>query len=574
MHTLFEQVVDHLSRIYPDQDLQSIATRAIETMGVKAEQAPTPLHVNKWSEKDVWVIAYGDSIKQADKAPLETLLEFTDQHFADVVSGLHILPFFPYSSDEGFSVIDYSQVNESLGNWSHIEALGKHYDLMGDLVINHCSQRSRWFENFKQRKDPGKDYFMEGSAEDDISDVVRPRTSPLLRATQTLDGERLVWCTFSHDQVDLNFKNPAVFIEMVLILRRYLEQGIRIFRMDAVAFLWKEIGTPCIHLPQTHEFVRLLRTLIEAHSKNAIVITETNVPMYENLSYFGNANEAHGVYNFPLPPLLIHSLISGSAVHLKQWQMNTPEAQDGTFYFNFIASHDGIGLRPAMGLLDQSEIDSMINTIQSFGGRISWRAVKGGKNEPYEMNVSLFDALQGTVNGPDKWQFDRFVCAHAIMLALEGIPGIYIHSLLATQNDYDRLELTQHNRNINRHKWDLEALTVQLENPASHHAKVKNTLSSLIKVRTKQAAFHPNAAQITLHLQDQIFGFIRYSHDSEQHVYCLHNVSDKPQTVPTAHINLDPNSQWTDAVSGDKFDVDQFEFTLPPYGFLWLTDHQ
>ncbi len=573
MNTLFHVVTDHLSRIYPDLDIELIAQRAIETMGLGVDQTPCPLHIDKWSENDVWVITYGDSIQQEEDAPLRTLKEFANQHLKSTVSGLHILPFFPYSSDEGFSVINYSEVNQSLGDWQDIEDLAESFDLMGDLVINHCSQRSRWFENFKQRKDPGQSYFIESDAEVDLSDVVRPRTSPLLRETRTLDGERLVWCTFSHDQVDLNFKNPDVFIEMVLILKRYLEQGIKIFRLDAVAFLWKEIGTNCIHLPETHEFVRLFRCLIEAHTPGAIVITETNVPMFENLSYFGNANEAHGVYNFPLPPLLIHTLISGNCHHLKQWQINTPQAQTGTFYFNFIASHDGIGLRPAAGLLSQSEIDSMINTMQSFGARVSWRTVKDGQNEPYEINVSLYDALQGTADGPDKWQFDRFICAHAIMLALEGIPGIYIHSMLGTQNDYDRLELTQHNRNINRHKWELDKLNKELETPSSHHAKVLDALSSLITLRRQQPAFHPNALQFTLHLQDEVFGFLRQSLDQKQSIYCLYNVSNQAQRIPISSINLNSECHWRDLQSDQHIYPELGELVLAPYAFVWITDN-
>ena len=571
-NSLLNVVADHLSRIYPDLEYRDIAERAIKTMGLSTQQAPCPLHQNKWSQRDAWVITYGDSIQTEGEAPLKTLKNFSDKYLKDAISGLHILPFFPYSSDEGFSVIDYSQVNESLGSWEDIEVIGKDYDLMSDLVINHCSQRSRWFENFRQRKDPGKDYFYEGDPEQDLSEVVRPRTSSLLRETRTLDGDKYVWCTFSHDQVDLNFENPDVFLEMALIVRRYLEQGVKIFRLDAVAFLWKTPGTTCVHLPQTHEFVRLFRTLIEAHSSDAIIITETNVPIHENLSYLGNANEAHAVYNFSLPPLLIHALTRGTSEHLKRWQMSMPPAQNGTFYFNFIASHDGIGLRPVAGLLDQKEIDQLINTMQNFGARVSWRAVADGKNEPYEINVSLFDALQGTSKGTDNWQLSRFLCAHAIMFALEGIPGVYIHSLLATQNDYERVELTNHNRNINRHKWSLEELEKQLSNPKSLHAQALKGITDLLKLRAKHTAFHPNAVQYTLHLGEQVFGFWRQSTDRQQSIFCIHNVSDQDVHVPISSINLVTTQEWLDLVSDQVLDSNQDNLTLKPYQFVWLSN--
>ena len=498
--TIFKSVTEHLSFIYPELDIDQITSQAIDAIGVSPTQEVLPQHKNKWSEKDAWVITYGDTLTNNDEAPLKTLKRFSDTYLKDVISGIHILPFFPYSSDDGFSVINYAQVNDSLGSWDDIKDIASEYDLMADLVINHCSQRSQWFENFKQNKDPGRDYFFQTNPSENLGDVVRPRTSSLLRETQTTDGVKHVWCTFSHDQVDLNFANPDVFIEMVKIVRGYLEQGVRIFRLDAVAFLWKEVGTDCIHLPQTHEFVRLFRTLIEAHTEDAIVITETNVPNHENLSYFGNANEAHAVYNFSLPPLLLHAFATGNAEYLQRWQMSMPPAQTGTFYFNFVASHDGIGLRPAKDLLSESDLDQLINTMQSFGGRISWRSASGGKNEAYEINIALFDAMQGTLEGPDRWQKERFLCAHAIMCALEGVPGIYIHSLLATQNDYAKVELTNQNRSINRTKWDYPELVEKLEDKSSHNSRVLLSLTQLLEKRTSQPAFHPNAIQYTLHL--------------------------------------------------------------------------
>ncbi|MFT5572986.1 MAG: sucrose phosphorylase [Cryomorphaceae bacterium] len=569
---LITAVNEHLSQIYPELDCQALARDTLDAMKLPISTSTQPLHKNKWSQRDIWVITYGDSVFTENEAPLHTLKKFSDRYLKGVVSGLHILPFFPYSSDDGFSVINFSQVNESLGDWSDIEAIGKDYDLMADLVINHCSQRSQWFENFRQRKNPGKDYFVEALPTDDLSLVVRPRTSPLLRETQTLNGIRHVWCTFSHDQADLNFSNPKVFLEMARIVRRYLEQGVRIFRLDAVAFLWKETGTDCVHLPQTHEFVRLFRTIIEAHTPDAIVITETNVPNIENLSYFGNANEAHAIYNFSLPPLLLHAFVKGSSEHLKRWQMSMPPAQAGTFYFNFIASHDGIGLRPTKGLLAEHELDELVNTMQSFGARISWRAVEGGKNEPYEINVALYDALQGTVNGADQWQHDRFVCAHALMFALEGVPGIYIHSLLATQNDHERVEVTKQNRSINRHKWDYEALLSTLDDPSSYHAKALNGLTALLSIRARQSAFHPNAVQYTLHLGDHVFAFWRQSIDRSQSIFCIFNVTDKPVSIPLSSVNLITLEIWVDLASGDTYRATDHSLDLAPYGFVWLSN--
>jgi sucrose phosphorylase len=391
---------------------------------------------------------------------------------------------------------------------------------------------------------------------------------------ETAEGTQHVWCTFSHDQVDLNFKNPEVLKQFVSIIRQYLDNGVRIFRLDAVAFLWKEIGTNCLNLEQTHEVVRLLRSLIEQARPDAIIITETNIPNRENLAYFGNANEAHCIYNFSLPPLLVNTLVTGSCDHLKQWMMSMPPARNGTAYFNFIASHDGIGLRPAEGLLDEQEIDSLVSTMQQFGGLISWRNAENGTRKPYEINISLFDALQGTKDGADENGLQRFLCAHAIMLALEGIPGIYIHSLVGTRNDYQRAENSGHNRAINRHQWDYKALQSELNDETSTHHQVYHRLKSLFNIRSNQSAFHPNATQFTLHLGSQLFGFWRQSMDREQSIFCVSNISNQMQTLEMSDLNLIDTEDWFDLISGDTFGEKHQIIELAPYQTVWITNLQ
>ena len=575
---LHDKVKHHLEYIYADvpleHSLESLTMSLMETMGIKPDEDVSlpQSHSNYWDEEDIIMITYGDSVIDGDERPLVTLNRFLNRYSKNTINNVHILPFFPYSSDDGFSVIDYSSVNEALGSWDDIEAIAKDYGLMTDLVINHCSARSVWFDNFIKGEGPGSDFFFTGDPADDLSIVTRPRVSPLLRETETKDGTKHVWCTFSHDQVDFDFKNPKVLLTFIDIIRLYIDKGAKIFRLDAVAFLWKIVGTNCINLPQTHEVIRLIRTLIEHVDPSIIIITETNIPNRENLTYFGNANEAHAIYNFSLPPLLVNTLVTGNCKYLKSWMMSMPPAQNGTAYFNFIASHDGIGLRPAEGLLDDEEISELVHTMQNFGGKISWRASDHGQQKPYEINITLFDALQGTTKGPDKWQIDRFICAHAIMLGMEGIPGIYIHSLLGTSNDYEKVANTGQNRSINRRRWDFKELEALLDSPYSQHHKVLTRLSQLIRIRKAQPAFHPNATQFTLQLNESIFGYWRQSLDRKQSIFCISNVSDEEQTILLSDINLIGTDNWIDLVTRQQIALSDAFLQLKPYQTLWISN--
>lgn len=582
MADLNTRVSSHLQHIYPALDsdqLQRLAASLMATMRLQPEQVHAGRQHQLWDQSDVYLITYGDSIKaDAGDKPLQTLKTFLHQHLQGTITGVHVLPFFPWSSDDGFAVSDYDSVHPALGDWQDIEALSVDFKLMADLVINHCSSSHTWFQQFIDGEAPGKNYFYTADPTLDLSAVTRPRTSELLRPVVTADGIRHVWCTFGHDQVDFDFRNPDVLLEFVRIIRLYLDHRIRVFRLDAVAFIWKQPGTNCLNLLQTHEIVRLLRALIEHADHEALIITETNIPKRENLSYFGNANEAHSIYNFSLPPLLLFTLLKGNCRHLKNWLMSMPPAQLGTFYFNFIASHDGIGLRPAEGLLNDHEIEALLAGVERSGGRISWRATSALARRPYEINISLWDALSCTLQDqsgqPDSWQLQRFICAHAILLALEGVPAFYIHSLLGTGNDEQRLAQSGHNRHINRHQWSHTGLNSLLDDADTHHAKVLSALKSLIAIRQQQPAFHPNATQFTLHLGDGIFAFWRQSINREQSIFALNNITLQTHHIALSDINLIDTDDWYDLVSGEHVALDASEIVLAPYQTVWLSNRR
>ena len=561
--------------VVAEERLKKIVDDLIGAIGASAAPVQTgPAHpADLWSQRDVALITYGDSIVDGGSKPLKVLRDFCEKWLGNCVTWVHILPFFPWTSDDGFSVLDYSSVNQALGDWNDINDIATDYRLMADLVLNHCSSRSAWFDNFKQGIDPGRGYFFAKGPTFDVSRVVRPRTSDLTMPVATWEGEQQVWCTFSHDQVDFDFSNPDVLLEFTRIIRLYLDRGVRIFRLDAVAFTWKRSGTTCINLPEAHDLVRLLRSLIEWVQPDAIIITETNVPNIENLAYFGQRDEAHCIYNFALPPLLIHTLVEADSSRITRWLMSMPPAILGTTYFNFLASHDGIGLRPVEGLLSEGELDSMIDRLQENGALLSWREHADGTRSVYEVNVSLFDAFKHSGEAVDG-TLDRMILAHAILLGLEGVPAIYLHSFVATNNDLTRVENTGHNRAINRHQWALDELTGLLNDAKSQHARCLQAIKQLIDMRQGQPAFHPNATQFTLNCGRSIFGFWRQSPDRAQSVFCLYNVTPTSTTIAAASLNLVGSDSWRDLISGETVDLFSEDPTieLAPYQAVWLTN--
>jgi sucrose phosphorylase len=568
-----ERVSLHVKEIYGEEDAEEITEDLMEAANMSEQVLPVALGTSKWDQSDVFLIAYGNSIVREGRPPLRELNNFLVRDLKETFSGVHILPFNPYSSDDGFSVIDYTAVDPALGTWENIAAIESEFTVMADLVINHCSRESTWFKNFVKNKAPGRGYFIDGMEFEDLSKVVRPRSTPLLTEVETVDGVRQVWCTFGEDQIDLNYRNPDVLLEIVRVIRFYVEQGIRYFRLDAIAFLWKESGTTCVHLHQTHELIKLLRLVIENLEPNAVIITETNVPNRENLSYFGNDNEAHLIYNFSLPPLLLHAVLNGDCRHLKTWMMSMPPARRGRAYLNFIASHDGIGLRPAEGLLSTEELDGLLETIRDGGGEISMRRMPNGELKPYEANIALYSAMARPIGSEeDGLQAARFICAHTIMLAMEGLPAIYIHSMLATENDREGMAKSGRERSINRHQWPAEALEAALGDDSRHHKAIFEEMKRLIEIRRHQPGFHPNATQYTLHFSDEIFAFWRESLDRDQSIFALHNVSAKKQSIPLMELNLIATESWRDLLSGTAYTNLEAVIELEPYGCAWITN--
>jgi len=520
-----------------------------------------------FSQEDVFLITYGDTLKNTGERPLETLYKFTLRHFKDVFSTLHILPFFPFSSDDGFSVIDFFTVNPELGNWEDIRRLGREFQLMFDLVLNHVSAKSRWFQNYLAEKPNYEDFAIEVDPLADLSSVTRPRSLPLLtRFKKTSDDPVYVWTTFSADQIDLNYKSVEVLKHMVKALLFYVEQGATAIRLDAVAYIWKEIGTTCTHLPQAHQVVQLFRSILNVVAPDVLMITETNVPHDENMSYFGNGhNEGQMIYNFTLPPLLFYTFVREDSTVLSRWAKDLKVPSHSNTFFNFTASHDGIGVRPLEGILPPAEIDKLIDVVKENGGRVSYRKNSDGSDSPYELNITYVDALSTPGATENSLHAQKFLASQSIQYALPGVPASYIHSVLGSRNWEVGVGQTQRARTINREKLRVDGVSSQLKDPESFRSQIFYRYIKMIKTRREQSAFHPNAGFEILEINPLLFVIARYAED--QKLYAVTNISSKRVTASFSRTGA--HARMRDVITGEIFRTDTL--TLNPYQFLWLS---
>ncbi|MBO1923284.1 sugar phosphorylase [Thiomicrorhabdus sp. 6S3-12] len=571
-----DRIKKRLDAIYQDSVKVEIAYKGIiELLAKQAKR--TPHKEAKWDQTDAVLITYGDTFLQEGEMPLTTLQRFLDEHVKGAISCVHILPFFPYSSDDGFSVIDYCMVDPDLGDWEHVDEISQQYNLMFDLVINHVSRESLWFTDYKANNSPYTDFFIEVEGEPDLSQVTRPRNTPLLVPAYTHRGRKKVWATFSADQIDLNFANPLVLLRMLSVLLFYVSKGARIIRLDAIAFLWKQIGTNCIHLPQTHEAVKLMRDLVEMVAPDAIILTETNVPHIENLSYFGESDEAHMVYQFSLAPLILHALHRGDGNYLTDWAFNLEPPPEGCTFLNFTASHDGIGLRPVEGILPQREVEDLVTNMHRLGGFVSMKSNPDGSQSPYEINITYFSALREThnSNGPDQWQVERFICSQNIMMCLQGVPAFYIHSLVATPNDHEGVEKTGRTRSINRRKWEYPYLQALIDSGRSSNAEVIKRLTRLLTLRKKHKAFDPNTPQQILDLGKEFFALWRAGDDVKFPILAIHNLTSDIQMLDLSQINgFNEHPVWVNLLDATMVESQSDKFVLQPYQSLWLMPEQ
>jgi sucrose phosphorylase len=527
----------------------------------------------KLDERDVLVITYGDQFTGRGRAPLKNLEEFSKKYLSELISCIHILPFFPYSSDDGFSVTDYTQVREELGDWGDIRDIGAEFKLMIDLVCNHVSAKSEWFHRYLSGDEAYWDFFIEMDADADLSMVARPRTSPLLTAFDTPKGKKYLWTTFSGDQVDLNYQNEKLLLRIIDVLLCYAGMGADLIRLDAACYLWKKAGTACIHLPETHTVIRLFKDVLDLAAPGVILVTETNVPHRDNIAYFGDGhNEAGMIYQFPLPPLMLYTLLKEDASVLSKWVDSLAPISDEATYLNFLASHDGIGVTPARELLREEDIGMMAGKVAERGGYVSYKKNPDGSASPYEFNISYFDALSGADDSGDV-RIKRFLVAHAITMSLPGVPGIYIHSLLGSRNYAEGVAQTGRYRMINREKNDIDAVERMLDDDSQMGSRVFRGFQRMLKARRSEKAFHPNAGQRAIPADDKLFCLVRTSVDRKERLLAIHNISGERRGIALDLQKYELRAKRAEdivchhdaEVSGQILSV-----ALDPYEFAWI----
>ena len=518
-----------------------------------------------WDEKDIVLITYADQFSAPGEKALPVFTRFYNEWLSRSFSHVHLLPFYPWSSDDGFSVIDYHEVAPETGSWRDVAELKKSASLMFDFVCNHMSAKSKWFENYINQTPGYEDFFISVDPETDLSAVTRPRALPLLTPFTLHDGSvRHLWTTFSEDQIDLNFASPEVLIAMVDVLLHYLMEGARYIRLDAVGFMWKIPGTNCIHLEQTHRLIQLFRAITDRVAPGTVLITETNVPHKDNISYFGDGeNEAQMVYQFSLPPLVLHAVHCQDVRALCQWASSLKLPSMKTTWFNFLASHDGIGLNPLRGILPESEILSLVEKLQQEGALVNWKNNPDGTRSPYEINVTYLDALSAK-ESEDNERIARFILAHAVLLSFPGVPAVYIQSILGSRNDYDGVERLGYNRAINRKKYRAGEIDAELEDNKSLRHSIYHRLTQLIAVRRTEKAFHPDSQTIFETSGAHVFKIIRTA-DNGERITALFNFSNQQQNI---HSDIETGREL---IAGE--DIRSTTLSLNPWQVMWIKEN-
>jgi len=556
------------------EEINFISNQLLQILDNFSEKSAYEEKRNKerWNESHSVLITYADSIYKNGEATLITLKDLLSKHFGSLSKVVHILPFLKSSSDGGFAVSSYESLEEKFGSWDDLKSFSKNHVLMADLVLNHVSSSHPWVQEFIKSQEPGISNVFSPDQTLDWSNVVRPRSSSLFSQINTEDGPKQVWTTFGPDQIDLNWHNPKMNLEFLNLIITYLSNGIKWLRLDAVGFIWKESGTTCLHLPKAHSIVKLLRVLLNNLLDDGVLITETNVPQKENLSYLIPDDEAHMEYNFPLPPLLLEAIITSRADILNSWIFDWPILPEDTTLFNFTASHDGVGLRALEGLMNEQRIKDLLINCEKRGGLVSHRRLSNGDDKPYELNISWWSAMEDSSRDAKRFQYERFILSQLLVMALKGVPAFYLPALLASENDIKSFSMTGQRRDLNREKFKSDNLLAVLNNPESNANKNLKYLRNAMDIRSKLEQFHPSSEMECLSKGRSDIVVIKRGKGPES-VFAIHNMTENKINYQLNDNDLpkiiDNNFNTHDFLTSTKYNCKNI--SLDPFQVIWLS---
>lgn len=437
-------------------------------------------------KNQVQLIAYVDRFSDGGLREFDQLL---DGPFAGLFGGVHLLPFYQPidGADAGFDPIDHTKVDPRLGSWDDVRSLSSRVEIMADLIVNHISVRSPQFLDFHQhgKYSPFAGMFLtmgrvfpDGARESDLVRIYRPRPGLPFTKTRLADRtEHLLWTTFTSEQVDIDVRHPEGWQYLTRIFDQFQDAGIRSIRLDAAGYAIKKPGTRCFMIPETFDFIAELKA--QANARGIEVLVEIHTHYQDQIEI---AKRADWVYDFALPPLVLHTLYRRNACHLKRWLEISPRNA-----ITVLDTHDGIGVldvgpsrnkeHEVAGLLSSEQINALVETIheRSHGASLQATGAAASNLDLYQVNCSFYDALGA--------RDDEYLIARALQFFAPGIPQVYYVGLLAGSNDLDLLRRTGVGRDINRHYYTRTELEDQLQRP------VVRSLMELISLRNTHPAF-------------------------------------------------------------------------------------
>jgi len=600
-------IATRLAGLYGEKAVDALMTRLSELVARwrgpiaaslaqdTARRAGPGMGAGGYDEADVVLIAYGDHLVDRARPPLTTLTDWCRRELAGLVSTVHVLPFHPSTSYDGYAVTDYLAVEPKLGHWSDLADLNTDFNLMFDVVLNHCSAQHPWFQQLLADEAPGRDYFIAEDPEAPwLRGVRRARNSPLLHPHETAAGIKHIWTTYSPDLIDLDWREPGVLCEFMEIIFDSVARGARALRLDAYVYVWKTPETDCVNQPQLQSLLRLYQELLAAVGAQSVAILPsiTNVTQAQNYAFLcGEPDDrrADFVYHLPLSALLLQALYERDAETLSGWLERLPDAPPGCAYLNLAASHDGVGLSWLKGLVTPAAIERMGEAATQRGGFVRSRRTRvDGPSVPWEINITYFSACAPDPDEAPALHVDRFIATQGIVLALRGVPALYFSLFMAGRNDFDRVAEAEADpigmcleRAINRGRFQLSRWETAMADPAALEGRVLDALKRLLAVRRTLPAFHPEGAQRVVRWPavKGLFGLLRSPVKAARQagaaaVLCLTHFGSTAITIPMTQVREAGGFGPGDALVDTIADVglpSEGAMSIAPYGTYWIT---